>query len=546
MPVLVETPGEVSLGVLRWLTPLEAQPEALKNTEPIDPSRLSQLLDFDLMQATECLTLWCYVRLLQQLLDLDQKPVEALRRALRVPNPFDASALEYINRMNAIESLELSNLFNEVPEELVRGFSEIVITFLTQHQHPPRPLMGLESIVFQHPADRALLQALEAVPLAGEVMGAAVDVIARAEELRLLSGSIEVTEASLPPLYECYIAAAETLGIDHPPCLYVEQGGINAYTTGADRPYVVISSLAVSLLNRPETMFVLGHELGHVMAGHVRYHTLARFLHGAAGIGLSQIPVAGPIAKLVTDVTLKPALFAWYRRSEFTADRAGLLACQNREAALRVLMKLAGYPPSGYSGMRTRSLVDQVLRYDENLTGSTSDRLLDLVMLAGETHPRTVTRAYELLEWQAEGAYAELVRADEAMLHRLARGTKEDPQAELLHTRVARSITAWAVERYGAPKREIAPQVRRMLYLSQAPTQPQVAAIMRVELHVRKDDASTVSYRVLLLAHDGGQPFQVEIPVPMETSRDSLPAELRHAFVKSGERELVHVLYTVE
>ena len=41
---------------------------------------------------------------------------------------------------------------------------------------------------------------------------------------------------------------------------------------------------------------------------------------------------------------LQGALTRWQRSSELTADRAGLLACQSQDPALRSMMKLAGLP----------------------------------------------------------------------------------------------------------------------------------------------------------------------------------------------------------
>ncbi|MGB9977622.1 MAG: M48 family metalloprotease [Thermovenabulum sp.] len=62
-------------------------------------------------------------------------------------------------------------------------------------------------------------------------------------------------------------------------------------------------------------------------------------------------PILGEIVGSITlgagkllSTGLQIALLNWVRMSEFTADRAGLLTCQDPEVAASALMKLAGVP----------------------------------------------------------------------------------------------------------------------------------------------------------------------------------------------------------
>ncbi|MCM1988557.1 hypothetical protein [Oceanirhabdus seepicola] len=41
---------------------------------------------------------------------------------------------------------------------------------------------------------------------------------------------------------------------------------------------------------------------------------------------------------------MRVAILHWSRMAEFTADRAGLLACQNIDAPVTTTMKIAGLP----------------------------------------------------------------------------------------------------------------------------------------------------------------------------------------------------------
>jgi Zn-dependent protease with chaperone function len=348
---------------------------------------------------------------------IEPTKIERTRTALRVPEKFEGECHKLLGETAKITGLQADTVLSAPPLALQRAVSNAVASFMKSNQPRSRRIEGLCPILFQHPADRSLLRAFESIPGAGAVVGKVIDVFVRSEELRLMSGAIKVTPSSCAPLWDCYREACTSLDIGEPPPLYIEQGGLNAYTTGTDHPYVVISSAAVSLLNRPETVFILGHELGHVLAGHVRYQTAARFLAQAS---LSAVPLLGTIAELAANVAIKPALFAWYRRAEYTGDRAGLLACQNREAAVRVMMKLAGYPPSLYQGMQSRQFLSQASDYESTLRGELIDRLMDVNQVVGETHPRLVLRATELLSWYQEGYYSEITAASPELLQTMA------------------------------------------------------------------------------------------------------------------------------
>src|SRR5690606_39311393 len=104
---------------------------------------------------------------------------------------------------------------------------------------------------------------------------------------------------------------------------------------GMDRPFIILNSGSIRLLDdEDELRFLLGHELGHVLSGHVLYRTMLVLLIQLAQMGF---PVIGLAARAVL-----VALLEWGRKSELSSDRAGLLAMQNPEAALSTMMKLAG------------------------------------------------------------------------------------------------------------------------------------------------------------------------------------------------------------
>ena len=88
------------------------------------------------------------------------------------------------------------------------------------------------------------------------------------------------------------------------------------------------------------------------------------------------------------------ALYEWQRKSELSADRAGLLATQDPAVAFRVHMKLAsGSGDLSRASTRRRSS----RRAQEYLDAADlRDSVLKLLLIERPTHPFAVVRAAEL------------------------------------------------------------------------------------------------------------------------------------------------------
>lgn len=173
-----------------------------------------------------------------------------------------------------------------------------------------------------------------------------------------------------------------------------------------DEPVVVLESMAAGLFDEEEMVFVLGRELGHVMAGHAKYQAVAETVCGAAA-AISSATIG--IGKLAVDAVLGLKLYRWCRYAEHTADRAGYLACQNHEAVLRVLLKLSGYPARRFGELHTRALVKQAAAFRARVNQSMLDQAFSFLSNVTHRQPFTISRTAELLDWVAVGGYEKVL-----------------------------------------------------------------------------------------------------------------------------------------
>jgi hypothetical protein len=98
----------------------------------------------------------------------------------------------------------------------------------------------------------------------------------------------------------------------------------------------------------------------------------------------------------------------WFRKSELSCDRAGLLAGQDIDASRRVLMKLAG--GAQLSELNPDAFREQAHEYDA--VPDLRDSVLKILQLQGNTHPFAVVRFSELDHWATRGEYERILGGD--------------------------------------------------------------------------------------------------------------------------------------
>jgi Zn-dependent protease with chaperone function len=265
-------------------------------------------------------------------------------------------------------------------------------------------LTQISSRAWEHPADRAALNTLRAIPGFDEVVRKVAGFFGERGIRQLFLGdAVKVTEAQRPKLHAMWTETLATLDWPERPELYVTQTPIvNAMAVGFDKPFVVVNSGMIENLTDDELRSVLGHELGHIMSGHPTYTTIAIII---LYFGVSNLPFLAAAALLPFQL----ALLEWYRKSEFSADRAGLLTVQDLNVVMSTEMKLAGGRELGDT-LSVDEFIRQAEQYETG--GDAWDTVLKIMNTVMRTHPMHTVRAAELLRWQRGGGYDRIMAGD--------------------------------------------------------------------------------------------------------------------------------------
>ena len=263
-----------------------------------------------------------------------------------------------------------------------------------------RILTDIDPRSWEHPADRAALNALRRVPVFDEVLRTLFGFFGeRPLRLAFLSGSVRVSETQFPRVHRLYMEAARTLDVAPFPLYVQQQMTLNAFAYGMEKPFIVINSLTASQLEDDELRFVLGHEIGHVMSGHALYLTMMTVLYQLASVGF---PIVGLAARAVL-----AGLMEWHRKAELSCDRAGLLAVQDAEAGMRTMLKFAG---GNTSETNLADFIRQAEEYRE--PGDLADQVFKVLNVLALTHPAPVIRVAEMRTWFESGDYERIVAGE--------------------------------------------------------------------------------------------------------------------------------------
>src|SRR5689334_16193115 len=145
---------------------------------------------------------------------------------------------------------------------------------------PPRVRFpGLSSAAFEHPADRAALEALRRTPGLDRLLRWLSDVGAERFVRIIYTGdSLRVSPRQCSRLYNDLREACAILDVQEPEFYLMQNPTPFAFVFGMQRHSLVMSTGMVDLLSDSERLAMIGRELGHIKSEHMLYRTMARVL----------------------------------------------------------------------------------------------------------------------------------------------------------------------------------------------------------------------------------------------------------------------------
>ena len=173
---------------------------------------------------------------------------------------------------------------------------------------------------------------------------------------RLLGSSVRIHQTQYPRVFAIVRGSCAALEIPMPMIFVREDNYVPAVALGFGVPYsLVLSSHWIELFSDDELTFMIGRELGHIAAGHTRFHSL-----------LSVNGSENPLISLIFG--------AWLRRCALTCDKVGLLCCGSLDSAIRAL-GVASFHEFGrrvdyqaFAEQQAEIASDSVLRWGEWLS----------------------------------------------------------------------------------------------------------------------------------------------------------------------------------
>jgi Zn-dependent protease with chaperone function len=269
-------------------------------------------------------------------------------------------------------------------------------------------LEGISSKAYEHPADRAATAALNAVPHLDTVMRKVIELgYERAIRRGVLGSAVRLGEDQLGHVWRAHSRAYATLDLEPTPDLYLTQFPIaNALTVGSGQPIVVVNSELVQLLDSEQLRVVFAHEAGHVLSDHALYRTALVILLRLSRLPGVPLPLFG----------LQAALMEWFRAAELSCDRAAALVVRDPLAVCRTLMVIAAGAEA--ANLDLDVFMKQGQEYREK--ASPFDRFSRLMVDLNLTHPMSVQRVHELMEWVRSGEYDRIIAGTYT--------TREEPQ----------------------------------------------------------------------------------------------------------------------
>lgn len=282
----------------------------------------------------------------------------------------------------------------------------------------PARLVGLDPAAFAHSLDRSAMLALRKLRGAEYIVAKFMEWrYERQAHVLHNATSIRVTRKQISRLFTVMSDACIVLDMEEPELYVAPNSGRNAFTSGHNRPFVVLHSELVDVMTDAELSAVIAHELGHIKCNHVLYKEMVSWLE----LGLHGVECYGSFNRVGAFARLAlrhfvPALHDWNQKSELSADRASMLVVRDEDTCIRMMLKLAGAPIRFADELDIGEYLAQASHLQDLTLDSIAANSFRRRISAASSHPITVDRARLLHSWIADGGVAKVLAAPRAPL----------------------------------------------------------------------------------------------------------------------------------
>lgn len=210
----------------------------------------------------------------------------------------------------------------------------------------------------------------------------------------LLKNTFRLSRSMAPKVYRALDRCVSKLALKTRFSIYVSQDPrLNAYCYPPQdgQGHILLTSSLVEKLSEDELTFVIGHELGHYLYKHYKISPS----HFMQNHGQEISPALG----------IK--LFSWQRGAELTADRIGLICCENYESACLANFKISSGVTSDALSFDLPAYISQFSEIESAISGGKAS-LEDLY----SSHPINPIRVIALEIFSKSSTYINIVKSE--------------------------------------------------------------------------------------------------------------------------------------
>ncbi len=204
---------------------------------------------------------------------------------------------------------------------------------------------------------------------------------------QFLGNAVKVTQNQFPEIYEMIDLASQNLSMLSPDVFIKQSPELNAFALGIfGKKSVVLHSALVETMTPSELASIIGHEFTHIKCDHTTWSVVAG-LHNSI-----PIPIISNLLSFVFN--------NWSRKAEYTSDRGGLVVCQNVNASVTAMAKLA-VGKELFKQLDLDILKEQKYQISKDEISKISETL--------QTHPYLVNRIQAIIHFSNSGKYESLI-----------------------------------------------------------------------------------------------------------------------------------------